>query len=367
MKILFCTNAFEVVSNGPAKFAHLLLNLEKMYPNCEVRILTEDVSKPNAAVYKQSLNIPTVLKPFGMFLRMFQYHKTAFKIKKSDYNFDVLIYNNVIVSLWSAIRFKNTIGFINDDNNAGVSWRNGFFKWKWEKGHVFFITEWLACKLLSKIVVNSNYLKSVISNRYKVPSAKIVRLYKAIEFPPAITKQANSTPVILFVKNDYQRGGLFILTKALLKSGIQCKFIVAGTPNHVENELQEQLNASKISLQFEGIVSQARIYELMQEADIFCVPSYKEALGVANMEAMAFGCTIVTSNVGGIPEVLDHGENGWMVSPGNVDALADTLLFCLNEPERCAEKRNKAYKFIANFSSSAMYNSFVKEVLNFEE
>lgn len=365
MKILFCTNAFEVVSNGPAKFAHLLLSLEKAYPNCELRILTEDVSKPNEMVYKQSLNIPKVLKPFGMFLRMFQYHKTAFKIKKSDYNFDVLIYNNAIVSLWSAIRFKNTIGFINDDNNAGVSWRNGFFKWKWEKGHVFFITEWLACKLLSRIVVNSNYLKSVITTKYRVPSAKIVRLYKAIEFPPAHSKQPNKLPVILFVKNDYRRGGLFILTEALLKTGIQCKLVVAGTPDYVEKQLQTQLNNSTVSLQFEGIVSQTRIYELMQEADIFCVPSFKEALGVANIEAMAFGCTIVTTNVGGIPEVLNNGENGWMVAPGNVEELADTLHFCLNAPEQCAEKRNKAYKFIANFNSHTMHHTFVKEVLNF--
>ncbi|MGB4930693.1 MAG: hypothetical protein WBP43_12015, partial [Chitinophagales bacterium] len=108
MKILFCTNAFEVVSNGPAKFAHLLLRLQDVYPDYEVRVLTEDIQKPIAGkVYKQNLNIPTVLKPAGMFLRMFQYHSAAMHIRKNGYPFDILIYNNAIIGLWSGIWFKN--------------------------------------------------------------------------------------------------------------------------------------------------------------------------------------------------------------------------------------------------------------------
>ncbi len=108
MKILFCTNTFETVANGPAKFANILLNLNNLHPQHEIRILTEDVVTPGDKVYKITVNIPQLLKFAGMFLRMFQYHHAAMRIRKTEYCFDAFVYNNAIVGLWSAVFFKNT-------------------------------------------------------------------------------------------------------------------------------------------------------------------------------------------------------------------------------------------------------------------
>lgn len=367
MKILFCTNAFEVVSNGPAKFAHLLLRLQDVYPDYEVRVLTEDVQKPIAGkVYKQNLNIPSVLKPAGMFLRMFQYHTAAMHIRKNGYPFDILIYNNAIIGLWSGIWFKNTIGFINDDNNASANFKAGFLKFKWNKAHVFFITEWLASKTCRKIVANSNYLYNYLKVKYAIAPRKINYLYKAIEIAPFLSPRNNTEPVILFVKNDYQRGGLFILAEALKNLNRPLTFIVAGTPHYVADQLLEKLKGSDVHLQFEGIVPQEKIYELMKSADIFCVPSFKEALGVANLEAMALGCSIVTSNTGGIPEVMDNGKNGWMVEPGNITDLAGAIHEALTFTNLAAEKRLAALTYVKQFNLQALFSNFVNKIIRFE-
>ncbi len=367
MKILLCTNAFEVVSNGPAKFAHLLLQLENDYPGYEVRILTEDIKQPvTGKIYKQHLTIPFFLKPAGMFLRMFQYHSTAMQIHKNGYPFDILIYNNAIVGLWSGLWFKNTIGFINDDNNASADFKSGFLKFKWNKAHVFFITEWLAAKTCRKIVVNSNYLFQSIKTKYHIAPKKINLLYKAIEIDPVLSKRNNTLPIILFVKNDYARGGLFILVEALKTLNRPLTLIVAGTPLDLKNQLINKLKGSAVQLQFEGIVPQHEIYQLMKKADIFCVPSYKEALGVANLEAMALGCTIVTSNVGGIPEVMDNGKNGWMVKAGNIDELAAAIAEALTFTNLAAEKRLAALKYVQQFNLQTLFSNFINTIIRFE-
>jgi glycosyltransferase involved in cell wall biosynthesis len=55
---------------------------------------------------------------------------------------------------------------------------------------------------------------------------------------------------------------------------------------------------------------------------------------VALLEAMAAGCTAVVTDVGGVGQVVRHGETGFLVPPGDAAALAATLLDCVNDPAR---------------------------------
>lgn len=79
MKILVCTNSFEHVVNGPAKFANLILDINQLYPQHQVHILTEDIITERPHVHKVALRFPRLLKPLGQFLRMFIYHRYARK------------------------------------------------------------------------------------------------------------------------------------------------------------------------------------------------------------------------------------------------------------------------------------------------
>lgn len=73
---------------------------------------------------------------------------------------------------------------------------------------------------------------------------------------------------------------------------------------------------------------------LMRQASIYVQPSLEEALGLALQEAMWHGLPCIGSNVGGIPELITHGQDGLLVPPGDADALADALARLMAGPDQ---------------------------------
>lgn len=72
-----------------------------------------------------------------------------------------------------------------------------------------------------------------------------------------------------------------------------------------------------------------------QNADIFVLPTYAEALPISVIEAMACGVSIITTPVGGIPEIIEDGKHGLFIAPGDVNGLADKICLLIeNEPLR---------------------------------
>jgi glycosyltransferase involved in cell wall biosynthesis len=115
-----------------------------------------------------------------------------------------------------------------------------------------------------------------------------------------------------------------------------------------------------VQVDFRGEQPPEVVRELMQTDDIFCVPSLQEALGVANMEALASGMPVVSTRVGGIPEVLDEGRNGWLAEPGDPGALAAALRACITDPVRRAALSANGKQFVERFSKEAMFGHFLE-------
>jgi len=76
-----------------------------------------------------------------------------------------------------------------------------------------------------------------------------------------------------------------------------------------------------------GFISPDEIPGYMVAADIFVLPSLSEGFPNVLLEAMAAGLPIVATSVGGIPEIVTDGENGFLVEPGNSQQLAGKILF----------------------------------------
>ena len=78
----------------------------------------------------------------------------------------------------------------------------------------------------------------------------------------------------------------------------------------------------------------ADIPALMSAADLFVMPSRREGLGTALMDAMAAGCAVVATRTGGMPELVEDGKTGRLVPPGDPKALARAMAEVLGDPRQ---------------------------------
>ena len=86
------------------------------------------------------------------------------------------------------------------------------------------------------------------------------------------------------------------------------------------------------SVFFTGWISQKKMRELYSISDVILLPSlYPEPFGRGSIEAMSFKKPVVASNIGGIPEAIFDGINGFLVPPGNPIALAEAVLTLIQD------------------------------------
>ena len=96
------------------------------------------------------------------------------------------------------------------------------------------------------------------------------------------------------------------------------------------------------------------IPEIMQAIDILVLPSLNEGMGRVLVEAMAAGRPVVASNVCGIPDLVRHGQNGFLVSPGDVNGLCTAIIRLLND-QKIREEMGRRGRSAANeFSEEKM-------------
>ncbi|NTV29133.1 MAG: glycosyltransferase family 4 protein [Candidatus Omnitrophica bacterium] len=103
---------------------------------------------------------------------------------------------------------------------------------------------------------------------------------------------------------------------------------------------------------------QDRVADYLVAADIFVLPSLNEGMGRAVLEAMACGRPVVASRVGGIPDLVEDGVQGFLVPPGDAVALARALGRLASEPElRSTMGQNAWSRATQKFSVEAMVNN----------
>lgn len=83
---------------------------------------------------------------------------------------------------------------------------------------------------------------------------------------------------------------------------------------------------------FTGRLDNQAAQRVMAESEIFSMPSIREGFGIVYLEAMANGCVTIGSSDGGISDVIHSGKNGFLIPPGNVDALVQSIDLCFQDP-----------------------------------
>jgi len=154
--------------------------------------------------------------------------------------------------------------------------------------------------------------------------------------------ERDGPPRVLFLSNMLAEKGPLILLEALsivAERGVRFEAQFAGAWRYPISQQSMAEQVRRLGLQ-ERVALLGPVYgepkaQLLSAADVFVLPTYHrhEALPLAVIEAMMNGLAIITTRVGALPEIIEDGENGELVEPGNVAQLASTLEKLLTDPE----------------------------------
>lgn len=162
------------------------------------------------------------------------------------------------------------------------------------------------------------------------PTAKVEVLTNAVALPDLSARRAsNDTDLtILFLGRLGERKGTFDLVNAfgqLASRFPKARLICAGDGAIKEVQQLTRDLGIESRVTCPGWLSVAEARQLLSSASVFTLPSYAEGLPMALLEAMSWSLPVVTSPVGGIPQVIRDGQNGFLVAPGDVGNLSTAL------------------------------------------
>jgi glycosyltransferase involved in cell wall biosynthesis len=169
------------------------------------------------------------------------------------------------------------------------------------------------------------------------------------------TQNDNEVPIVLFSSRMLVTKGVLEYVEAvriLKQKGINARFALAGRtdPGNPASIPEEQITLWKNSDLVEWWGWQSDMPSALAKADIFCLPSYREGVPNALLEATACGLPIVTTDTPGCRDVVTHGVNGLLVPVKDTQAIADSLELLIVDPELRRKMGSAGREIAVNFS-----------------
>src|SRR5262249_17334015 len=129
----------------------------------------------------------------------------------------------------------------------------------------------------------------------------------------------------------------------LATRGVKFQLVLAGD-GELRKDIETQIAQYNLqgSVRITGWLDSEQVRNEILASRALVLPSVAEGLPVVIMEAMALRRPVLSTYVAGIPELVRPGENGWLVPCGDVDALAETMLACLDAPTDMLERIGEA-------------------------
>jgi alpha-maltose-1-phosphate synthase len=272
--------------------------------------------------------------------------------------------------------------------------------WKVEQlGTAYNASSWIertAYENADGVVAVSEAMKHDVQTIYKVPSEKVRVVHNGIDLQqyrptpdPAVLARYGikpNVPFVLFVGRITRQKGIIHLVNAIryLHKGVQV-VLCAGAPDtpEIASEMTAAVERARADsphdiVWIQEMLPKDQVIPLYTHAAIFVCPSVYEPFGIINLEAMACETPVVASAVGGIPEVVEHGETGLLVAPEAISAteveprnpdqfsrdLAGAVNILLDDP---ALRESMARKARARVERKFSWTSIARQTLEFYE
>jgi glycosyltransferase involved in cell wall biosynthesis len=216
------------------------------------------------------------------------------------------------------------------------------------------IHRWKYSRTCHGVIALSQSVREVLIGA-GVPSSKIEVIVPGIEIPgalPGLEARAKARARWGFSGDEFvighaaaftrEKGQDIALEAALLLASRlpRARMLLVGDgPERSQPGMVELARRATAVAQLPGFVDD--LTEFYAALDLYMMPSRSEAWGLTALRAMAYGLPVVASNVGGLPEVVEHGKSGWLVPSESPEALADAIASAAaNNARLCEFGRN---------------------------
>lgn len=195
------------------------------------------------------------------------------------------------------------------------------------------------------VVTLSEYWRAYFTNNFTIKHVYVI--HNIIPNPSVCSGKIEDKAklYLLFLGKLGNRKGIYDLLRAVQKhkntfrEKIRLYIGGNGETNKVESIIKN--NGLGDMAFYCGWVDGIKKIDLLNKADVYVLPSYHEGLPISILEAMSYGIPIISTPVGGIPEIVNE-DNGFLVQPGDVDALADKIMFFVRNPGSVQEMGKKS-------------------------
>lgn len=198
------------------------------------------------------------------------------------------------------------------------------------------------------------------------PKAKVIIVSNAVTLPAIETKKINDIRTFLFLGALIKRKGIVDLLDAVKQMKDQGVFnfrlLIAGSGLE-EQRLKEYVKENKLQsyVRFLGWITKEQKPELLQKSDVLVLPSYNEGLPIAILEAMSYALPIISTNVGSIAEAVKENVNGFLIEPGDVNALVCIMKKLTLDSELWIKESFMSRKICEKkFSEDELFKNFEK-------
>jgi glycosyltransferase involved in cell wall biosynthesis len=202
--------------------------------------------------------------------------------------------------------------------------------------------------------------------RELLPDADIVMIPNGIrtqEFAPTAPKQ-DAHVRLLFVGGMGKLKGERDLLRALQRAAERAPQLRVSLLGHGAESVEALIDECGIRSRIEhlGPVPHAARAQFFQQANLFVLPSYGEGMPMAVLEAMAAGLPVITTHVGGIPELITPGAEGFLLAPGAVQELADRIVWLANDAPLRQQMGQRARAKAQQFDEAIVMQRLLHEV-----
>jgi len=189
-----------------------------------------------------------------------------------------------------------------------------------------------------------------------IPNGIDLEVFKDLSRETARTrlKIGDNASVILFIGRLHSVKGVRYLIKSIKivkNNNRDVRLFLVGDGEeriYLENLVKDLVLDDYV--RFIGAVPNEEVPEYMVAADVFVLPSLSEGFPVVILEAMASGLAIITTRVGGLPEIIKNKENGFLVEPKNPEEIAERILLLLEDDALREEISRNNLKIVGEYT-----------------